>query len=74
MRQSRSRQSLLFFFLVFAFMAFKASAQADYPFRDIKLSDDARIADLLGRLTLEEKVDHHGWPSKDPTSSSCLFR
>jgi beta-glucosidase len=38
-------------------MAFKASAQADYPFRDIKLSDDARIADLLGRLTLEEKVE-----------------
>ena len=34
-----------------------ASAQSDYPFRDPKLSDDARIADLLGRLTLQEKVD-----------------
>jgi len=33
-----------------------SSAQADYPFRDTKLSDDARIADLQGRLTLEEKV------------------
>jgi beta-glucosidase len=33
------------------------SAQADYPFRDPKLGDDARIADLLGRLTLEEKVN-----------------
>ena len=33
-----------------------ASAQADYPFRDTKLSDDARIADLQGRLTLDEKV------------------
>jgi beta-glucosidase len=32
-------------------------AQADYPFRDPKLSDNARIADLLGRLTLEEKVN-----------------
>ena len=32
-------------------------AQADYPFRDPKLTDDQRIADLLGRLTLEEKVD-----------------
>jgi beta-glucosidase len=32
-------------------------AQADYPFRDPKLSDDARIADLLGRLTLDEKVN-----------------
>ena len=34
-----------------------ASAQADYPFRDTKLSDDARIADLLGRLTVDEKID-----------------
>jgi len=34
-----------------------AGAQADYPFRDPKLPDDQRIADLLGRLTLTEKVD-----------------
>ena len=34
-----------------------ASAQADYPFRDLKLPDDQRIGDLLGRLTLSEKVD-----------------
>jgi len=33
-----------------------ACAQADYPFRDPKLADDQRIADLLGRLTLDEKV------------------
>lgn len=33
-----------------------ACAQADYPFRDTKLTDDQRIADLLGRLTLEEKI------------------
>ena len=38
-------------------MALKASAQADYPFRDPKLSDDERIADLLKRLTLDEKVE-----------------
>ena len=30
-----------------------ASAQADYPFRDIKLSDEARIADLLFDLNRE---------------------
>ena len=29
-------------------------AQAAFPFRDTKLSDDQRIADLLSRLTLEE--------------------
>jgi beta-glucosidase len=43
-----------------------AQAQADYPFRDTKLSDDQRIADLLGRLTLEEKIqlmgDHPKYP------------
>ncbi len=38
-------------------MALKASAQADYPFRDPKQGDDSRIADLLKRLTLDEKVE-----------------
>ncbi len=33
-----------------------ASAQPDYPFRDPKLGDDQRIADLLGRLTVDEKI------------------
>jgi beta-glucosidase len=32
-------------------------AQADFPFRDPKLPDDQRIADLLGRLSLDEKVN-----------------
>jgi len=43
-----------------------AWAQADYPFRDIKLADDERIVDLLGRMTLEEKIqlmsDHPKFP------------
>jgi beta-glucosidase len=47
-------------------MALAASAQADYPFRDTRLNDDQRIADLLGRLTLDEKVqlmsDHPKYP------------
>ena len=34
-------------------LARMAGAQADYPFRDTKLGDDQRIADLLGRLTLD---------------------
>jgi beta-glucosidase len=33
------------------------SAQTDFPFRDPALGDEQRIADLLGRLTLEEKID-----------------
>jgi beta-glucosidase len=34
-----------------------AFAQSDYPFRDPHLTDTQRITDLLGRLTLDEKVD-----------------
>ena len=52
-----------------------AMAQADYPFRDPKLGDDQRIADLLGRLTLEEKIllmsDH---PKIPRLGSSSLVR
>jgi beta-glucosidase len=33
-----------------------AIAQADYPFRNVNLGDDQRIDDLLGRLTVEEKI------------------
>ncbi len=43
--------------LSFALITLPGNAQADYPFRDRTLGDDARIADLLGRLTLAEKVD-----------------
>lgn len=32
------------------------SAAADYPFRNPQLSDDARIDDLLSRLSLQEKI------------------
>src|ERR1700735_3484253 len=41
-------------------------AQPDYPFRDPHRRGDQRIADLLGRLTLDEKVnlmsDHPKFP------------
>jgi len=33
-----------------------ALAQAVYPFRDVKLGDDQRIDDLLGRLKVDEKI------------------
>jgi beta-glucosidase len=57
MRLSGCMKSFLYFILVLALIALKASAQTDYPFRDPKLSDDERIADLLKRLTLDEKVE-----------------
>lgn len=34
----------------------KVRAQVDYPFRNPNLSDDARMEDLLNRLTLNEKM------------------
>src|SRR5580693_8325896 len=33
-----------------------AQSQTEYPFRDRKLPSEQRISDLLGRLTLDEKV------------------
>jgi beta-glucosidase len=57
MRQNGCRRLFISFFLVIALFVLKASAQTDYPFRDPKLSDDERIADLLKRLTLDEKVE-----------------
>jgi beta-glucosidase len=46
--------------------------QGDYPFRDAKLSDDQRIADLLGRLTLDEKVSLMSGSPKIPRLSLVL--
>ncbi len=43
--------------IVAASVAPQLLAQAAFPFRDMKLSDDQRIADLLSRLTLEEKIN-----------------
>src|ERR1017187_1476323 len=57
MQQSGNRKSFFFFLIVLSVAVLRAGAQTDYPFRDAKLSDDARISDLLGRLTLQEKVD-----------------
>jgi beta-glucosidase len=50
--------------MFFAGLTSVASAQADYPFRDTKLADDQRIDDLLGRLTLEEKLQLFTGPVK----------
>src|ERR1019366_870979 len=57
MRYNGYMKSVFLVVFLLASVVLKASAQVDYPFRDPKLSDDARIADLLKRLTLEEKVE-----------------
>ena len=41
----------------FLFVPAVAQAQEAFPFRNTKLSDDARIADLVSRMTLDEKID-----------------
>jgi beta-glucosidase len=51
-----SGKSIFLLVLVWVLGISAIRAQADYPFRDTKLSDEERIADLLGRLTLAEKV------------------
>ena len=57
MLQSKSKESFVILLVIFGAFVLKSSAQADFPFRDPKLGDDARIADLLRRLTLDEKVE-----------------
>ena len=55
--RSCSRKSFLVIICTAVGLSLSARAQVDFPFRNPKLSDDQRIADLLGRLTLDEKID-----------------
>jgi beta-glucosidase len=43
-------------FAIFLFVPAAASAQSALPYRDPKLPVEQRVADLLSRMTLEEKV------------------
>jgi len=72
MRHSRCKESFLFLLFVLGLIALKASAQTDYPFRDSKLGDDARIADLLKRLTLDEKDELMDGHAKIPRLNLVL--
>lgn len=42
--------------LVICLFSFLASAQSDFPFQDESLATSKRVADLLNRLTIEEKI------------------
>jgi beta-glucosidase len=57
LRHGVSRVASGLLLMVVSGLARVAIAQTDYPFRDPNLGDDQRITDLLGRLTLEEKVN-----------------
>jgi beta-glucosidase len=60
MEDYRCRRLLFIVLFLFTLSALNARAQDDYPFHNPKLGEDVRIADLLGRLTLQEKVDLMG--------------
>jgi beta-glucosidase len=45
-----------FIFWLFLLLFFSSGAQEIYPFQDSKLSVEQRVNDLIGRLTLHEKV------------------
>ena len=66
MHQGKCKKSTFIILSAFLFIAQIASGQVDYPFRDTKLGDDARIADLLSRLTSQEKVELMGGHPRIP--------
>ncbi|MGD0831080.1 MAG: glycoside hydrolase family 3 C-terminal domain-containing protein, partial [Terracidiphilus sp.] len=65
-KQRLKAHALFIVLIVVMGWAITALAQSDYPFRNPNLGDDQRIADLLGRLTLAEKIqlmsDHPAYP------------
>ena len=41
------------------FMEGTAFSQEKYPFQDASLTVEERVEDLIGRMTVEEKIDMH---------------
>ena len=41
---------------IFMLMILSINAQTNFPFLDTKLSTDERVDDLVGRMTLKEKI------------------
>lgn len=52
------KRKKLFFYLYLSLLSvfYLQAAQSDLPYKNSKLSVEQRVADLLGRMTLEEKV------------------
>jgi beta-glucosidase len=69
MMNSQARLPFLIFFTFITLMPRLASAQQKPLYKDAKAPIDARVEDLLGRMTVEEKlgqlVTHLGWEMYD---------
>ncbi len=59
--------------VLMADLAMAGPGTDDYPFRNTSLSDSARIQDLLGRLTLDEKVQLMSDHPKISAAGDCVF-
>lgn len=54
-------------FIILLFLIAPAAAQEPVPdYKNPKLPIEQRVADLLKRMTLEEKVDQLGWGAVAP--------
>ena len=66
MRKLHSLAAIFALILSFAAPSALAAVKTDYPFRNPKLDREARITDLLSRMTLEEKISLMGGQPKIP--------
>jgi beta-glucosidase len=63
MKKLQSYCCCVFIAITLAFICQNVHGQELMPFRNAKLSTEARIKDLLGRLTIEEKISLLGYKS-----------